>query len=160
MIGAVREWLTSVVVVSLLLASAQSLVPEGSLKRIASFTGGLILLLAMLRPLADFGGGERINLDFDGLAQEIEARRAELDQEGNTLLAQGIASKTAAYIWDKAASLGLSVTVRVETAPGEDGIPLPWSAEVTGERSAELAAYMERELGIPRERQVWHEEES
>ena len=61
---------------------------------------------------------------------------------------------------DKAAQLGLSVTVRVETETGAEGVPLPSAAEVEGPRSEELAAYMERELGIPRERQVWHENES
>ena len=160
MIAAAGEWLTAVVLVSLLLSAVQSLIPEGSLKRIASFTAGLILLLVLLRPLESLGKREGFTLDLDGYAEEIQRRRKELEAEENTSLAEGIASRTAAYIWDKAASLGLSVTVRVETAIGEEGIPLPWSAEVTGPWSAELAAYMERELGIPEERQVWHEEES
>lgn len=158
--AAAREWLTAVVAVSLLLAAAQSLIPEGSLKRIASFTGGLILLLVMLRPLEALGKREGFTLDLDDYVEEIQRRREELEMEENTSLSAGIASRTEAYIWDKAAGLGLSVAVRVETAPGEEGIPLPWSAEVTGPWSEELAAYMERELGIPRERQVWHEEES
>ena len=37
MIGALREWLTSIVVVTLLLSVAQTLVPEGSIRRVASF---------------------------------------------------------------------------------------------------------------------------
>ena len=57
-------------------------------------------------------------------------------------------------------ALGLTVTARVETRPGEGGVPVPWSAEVTGPRSEALAAYMEQELGIPRGRQVWHEVET
>ena len=51
MMEAVREWLTSLVLVSLLLSVAQSLIPEGTLRRAASFTGGLILLFALLRPV-------------------------------------------------------------------------------------------------------------
>ena len=160
MMAATREWLTSVVAVSLLLAAAQSLVPEGSIKRIASFTGGLALLLILLRPLGAMGEYAGLSLDFERVSREIDARVEELQGEENTLLAEGIASRTAAYIWDKAVSLGVSVEVSVETAPGEDGVPIPWAAEVTGPRSEELAVYMERELGIPRERQVWHEEQS
>ena len=145
MIGAVREWLAAVVAVSLLLAAVQSLVPEGNLKRIASFTGGLLLLLVLLQPLEDLTGSLAAP-DFGKYSRTVQDRQAELEQ--------------AAYIWDKAAELGLSVTVRVETAAGEAGVPLPWSAEVTGPWSQELSAYMERELGIPQERQVWHEQES
>ena len=159
MIGAVREWLAAVVAVSLLLAAVQSLVPEGNLKRIASFTGGLLLLLVLLQPLEDLTGSLAVP-DFGKYSRTVQDRQAELEQAEETLLAEGIASRTAAYIWDKAAELGLSVTVRVETAAGEAGVPLPWSAEVTGPWSQELSAYMERELGIPQERQVWHEQES
>ena len=44
---------------------------------------------------------------------------------------------------------------RVE--PGEDGVPVPAGAVVTGECPGALADYMERELGISKERQVYHE---
>ena len=56
--------------------------------------------------------------------------------------------------------LGLSVAVRVVTRPGADGVPVPWAAELTGQRSAALAACMAEDLGIPAERQVWHERET
>ena len=159
MIGAVRAWLTSVVAVSLLLAVAQTVIPEGNIRRISGFTGGLILLAALLQPVlrTDLS---RLRLDLDAYDRAIAERRAELDRAGEAELASVIASRTEAYILDKAALLGLPLTVQVGTETGPDGIPLPWSAEVTGPRSAELAAYMERELGIPQERQGWHEDES
>ena len=77
MMEAVRTWLTAVVLVSLLLSVAQSLIPEGTLRRAASFTGGLILLFALLRPVlgADL---ERLELDFDGYQAEIADRQEEL----------------------------------------------------------------------------------
>lgn len=159
MIGALREWLTSIVVVTLLLSVAQALVPEGNIRRVASFLGGLILLLAMLRPVlgADL---ERLRLNFDGYEQELRQVREELSASYDAGLAERIEERTAAYISDKADALGLEVTVRVETDTGDDGVPVPAAAEVTGPRSEELASYMENELGIPRERQVWHEREN
>ena len=158
MIGALREWLTSIVVVTLLLSVAQVLVPEGSIRRVASFVGGLILLAALLRPVlgADL---ERLRLDLDGYEQELQNAREEFSSAGDTELAERIAERTAAYISDKAEALGLEVTARVETDLGADGVPVPSGVEVTGTRSEELASYMEKELGIPRERQVWHERE-
>ena len=159
MIGALREWLTSIVVVTLLLSVAQTLVPEGSVRRVASFIGGLILLAALLRPVlgADL---ERLRLDLDGYEQALQEAREELASSGETELTERIEERTAAYISDKADALGLEVTVRVETDLGDDGVPVPSAAEVTGPWSEELASYMEKELGIPRERQVWHEREN
>lgn len=51
MMEAVRAWLTSVVLVSVLLSAAQSLIPPGTVRKAAGFTGGLILLLVLLRPV-------------------------------------------------------------------------------------------------------------
>ena len=158
MIGAVREWLSAVVAVSLLLSVAQTLIPEGSLRKIASFTGGLILLVTLLRPLlgADLS---RLDLRLEDYAEAIQERQAELESDGKTELAELIETRTAAYISDKADALGVSVAARVETRM-EGGMPVPWTAELTGQRSGELAAYIEEELGIPRGRQIWHEVET
>ena len=45
----------------------------------------------------------------------------------------------------------------MEAAAGPDGVTLPEKAELTGAYSQELADFMARELGIPAERQVWHD---
>ena len=157
MIGAVRVWLTSIVMVTLLLSVAQTLIPEGTIRKIAGFTGGLILLVALLRPVlgADL---ERLHLDLGDYERASEERQEELASAGNAELKALIESQTAAYISDKANALGLEVTVRVEAEAGADGIPVPAAADIQGARSEELASYMEQELGIPRERQSWHEE--
>ena len=156
MMEAVRAWLTSLVLVSLLLSVAQSLIPEGTLRRAASFTGGLILLFALLRPVlgADL---DRLALDFSDYQTAVEERQAELADTQTEAMASIIAEQTEAYILDKAGELGAEVTVRVETRTGGDGVPVPWSAELTGAQSETLASALETELGIPAERQVWHE---
>ena len=157
MIGAVRAWLTSIVMVTLLLSVAQTLIPEGTIRKIAGFTGGLILLVALLRPVlgADL---ERLHLDLGDYERAIEERQEELASAGNAELKALIESQTAAYISDKANALGLEVTVRVEAEAGADGIPVPAAADIQGARSEELASAVEQDLGIPRARQSWHEE--
>lgn len=154
MIAALRSWLTSIAAVTMMLTVVQTLVPEGTLRKISGFTGGLLLLSALLQPLlrTDLG---RLRLDLSDHREAIEERAAELDAAGKEELADIIAGRTAAYISDKADALGLAVTVRVETE-GE-GTPLPASAELTGPYSQELADWIALELGIPAERQVWHE---
>lgn len=156
MIAAVRGWVTSIAAVALILTVVQSLVPEGTLRKIAGFTGGLVLLAALLQPAlrTDLG---RLRLDPSGYGEAIGARAEDLAEAGKEELAEIIAERTAAYISDKADALGVPAAVRVEAEPGEDGIPVPSSVELEGPRSPELAAWMEGELGIPTERQVWHE---
>lgn len=143
MMEAVRAWLTSVVLVSVLLSAAQSLIPPGTVRKAAGFTGGLILLLVLLRPV---------------LGADLEL--LELADTQTEAMASIIAEQTEAYILDKAGELGLEVTVRVETRTEGNGIPVPWSAELTGSWSQALASALETELGIPAERQVWHEREA
>ena len=157
--GALRAWLTSLVAVSMLLSVARTLVPEGSIRKISSFTGGLILLVVLLRPLlgADLS---RLDLHLEDYERAIGQRQEELASAGEAELAGIIEERTAAYISDKADTLGLAVKVQVETKPAGDGVPVPWRAELWGPRSPALATYMEEELGIPGERQVWHEGEN
>lgn len=156
MIGALREWLTSIVMVTLLLSVVQTLVPEGSIRRVASFVGGLILLAVLMRPVLGTDL-ERLQLDLGGYEQELKNAREELASSRETELTERIEERTAAYISDKADALGLKVAVRVEATTGPDGVSLPEKVELTGPYSRELADFMTRELGIPAERQVWHE---
>ena len=152
---AVREWLTAVVTVTLLLSVVQTLVPEGSLRKIAGFTGGLLLLAVLLRPVTeiDLSG---LDTEMEDWARTIGERQEELSAEQEEALASGIAERTASYISDKAEKLGLEVKIRVETETGGDGVPVPVRAEIDGPWSGELSSYMAETLGISRERQVWH----
>ena len=155
MIEAVQEWLRAVVVTALLLSVVQTLLPEGNVRRIASFSGGLILML--VRPLlgTDLSA---LELDLAPYREAIEERQAELEAESDQEMEQLIAERTGAYILEEAARLGMQIQVRVETAPGDDGMPVPVRVEITGAYSAQLSEWIARELGIPGEEQVWHEE--
>lgn len=157
MVTALREWIASIVAAALLVSAAQTLIPEGGIKRAASLTGGLILLLALMQPVlgADL---ERLNLDLEPYRAAVRERQEELEAAGDRELSERIAQQTAAYIWDKAEELGLHVSVRVTVEPDAEGVPVPAAVEVTGPSSEALAEYLERELGIARERQVWKDE--
>lgn len=159
MMESLRTWLSSIVAVTLLLAIAQSLVPEGTLRRVAGFTGGLVLLVALLRPLLA-GGLPDLGLETEEWTKAIEEQQATLSRQGEDALAGLIAERTASYISDKGAALGLEVTAAVETRTGEEGVPVPYSVELEGPYSEELASYIADELNIPPERQVWNEQEN
>ena len=155
MIEAVRSWLVSIVAASFLVSMAQSLIPEGTVRKIAGMVGGLALLLTLVKPLlgADF---EKMGFQYADYASEIQQRQTELKSESETALEQLIAEKTEAYILDKATEFDVACTVRVQVERTENGTPAPAGVEITGQRSESLANYMEQELGIPKERQVYH----
>ena len=159
MMHAIQEWLAAVVVVAMLLSVVQVLIPEGPIRKIASFTGGLILMVTLLRPVLGMDLS-RLELRLHTYEAAIQDRQQELEESGKTELAKLIEERTAAYISDKAAGLGLTVTVRVETEPGADGTPLPERVYLEGTRSEELSAWLAEELGIPAERQVWNGQET
>lgn len=153
--AALREWLTAVAAVALLLSVAQMLVPVGPLRDTAAFIGGLILLTVLLRPALNIDI-EDLRLNIEDLAEVTERRQAELEAVADAALRERIESETAAYISDKASSLGLTLRVRV-TAEDRGGVPVPVRAELTGPRSEALSRWMETELGLPAEGQVWNE---
>ena len=154
MMAALREWLTAVTVVMLLISLAQALVPEGTLRSIAAFAGGLILLAVLIEPLP---GTARITeaFRFSEYAVELDTQRQALEAYGAAVLGDEIAGLTAAAIEEKAAAMGLHLTAAVETALGEDGTPLPRSATLYGEYSKELAEWILMEIGIFLEHQDW-----
>lgn len=156
MMASVREWLIGLVVVTLLLSVVQMLIPKGPLRQIASFVGGLLLLAALLRPLLS-AVPVQLELDLNAYRSQIQQREAEFAQEEAATLQTLIAEQTASYISEEAVRLGVSVMVQVETVPGEDNVPLPWSVQLTGPYSQALSEWIASELAIPAERQVWHE---
>ena len=157
MVEALKEWVTSIVLVTMLLSVAQTLIPEGSIRKISSFTGGLILLIALLQPILGTDLS-RLELRTENYERAVRERQEELEEAGKSSLSDIIAEQTAAYISDKADTLGIAVTVKVLVEPGADGIPVPAAARLVGQPSEELVSYMVQELGIPRERQVWKDE--
>lgn len=157
MMAAVREWLTAITAVTLLLSVAQLLTPEGTLREIVSFIGGLILLMVLLRPLLGVELAD-IPLELSSYQAELTQRQDELERQQTETLTARIEAKTEAYILDKARNMGLTLTVRVTAEPNGDGVPVPVRVELTGQRSGALASWLETELGLPAEGQVWNEE--
>ena len=148
-----RSWLLGVVACALLVSACEQLTDGGTMKKIVRFVGGMLLMLALLRPL--------LRIDLTDLAVNAGAYReavAQLEEELGAQrqreLSARIAAQTGAYIEDKAASLGASIRA-VVTTEERGGVPLPASVTLYGEENAEIGAYIERELGIAKEDQRW-----
>lgn len=154
-----KSWLLGIVLTSLAAGLARQLAPKGREQAMVRLVGGLLLALAILRPLAG-ENWERLELETGGLEIQGEELADAYRKNQQEALSAIIAEKTEAYIWDKANQLGLDCTVKVTVSPGENGIPLPESVVIRGTYSGELARRLEEEVGIPAENQIWLEEDT
>lgn len=152
-----RSWLLGVVACAVLVSVAEQLTQGGALRRVVRFAGGMLLMLALLRPLLQ----QTVLLpegDFSAYRDAVAELEEALSRAQYDALAADISDRTRAYIEDKADELGLSVRAAVETET-VDGVPLPVSVTLYGAESDALSAWIARELGIAKEKQRWIEPE-
>ena len=148
-----QEWLLGVLGAALAVGAVERLCPEGSARALVRFTGALVLLLAMLRPLAVPGLPETA-WDAAGYREAVAALELELAGERDAALSGGIAEALAAYIEDEAERLGAPVRAEVETET-RGGVPAPARVTLRGAYSEAVSAFLASELGVPREKQKW-----
>ena len=152
-----RQWLLGVVSCAFLVSLLDQLTPEGSVRKLARFSGGLVLILCMLCPLGTAEPRE-LALDLDGLSADRAALEEQYRDVSGQSLAAVIAERTGAYIEDKASALGLRLRAVVDTEC-TDGVPLPKHVTLYGEENAELSEWIAEQLGIAKENQIWKEPE-
>lgn len=157
MMELIRTWLIGVTCAAMVVAVADSLTPNGTVKKIGRLIGGLVLLVAVVKPL--------MSLDYGVLAMAtapyLEATDSQdLDKTNLDLMKTIIGEKTGAYILDKAEELGARCTSVVVTCQvGEGNLPYPAAVTVRGDLTAAqqgaLSRCIEADLAIPAERQVF-----
>jgi stage III sporulation protein AF len=153
MIEAVREWIQSIVMVAMLLSVGQAMIPEGQIRKIFSFTGGLVLIVVLIQPVLGLEVGVLME-PLEEYEQQVSAQTEEIEKTVRAEQEAIIEQNLEAYISDKTDMLEEGGTVRIRVETAEDGTVI-LSAELVGQPSESLAEYLEQELGIPRERQVW-----
>ena len=151
-----RSWLLGVVACAVLVSLAGQLTDGGTMKKIVRFAGGMLLMLAMLRPLLRLDLAV-LDVDLASYREAVAQLELELTQRQEDALSARIAAETGAYIEDKAHALGTEVTAEV-TVREEDGAFIPDRAVLFGEENAELSALLTQELGIAPEKQEWRAE--
>lgn len=126
-----QEWLLAVLAAAFLTAAAQAVMPEGAVKEVGRLICGLLLFLAVARPLlgVSYQALERSVASYtQSLAQAQEA----LEETGEQLTEEIIARETDAYIQDKREELGLDFAAEV-TWDWSGETPVPSQVTVTGE---------------------------
>lgn len=147
-----KAWLLGIVAAAFLVSILNAVGGRGAGQGTRKLVGGILLTLAVFRPLGDLEltipDLEEFRLDGDA------AVAAGLEQADAMRLAR-ISEGCRAYILSKAAALGLEP--EVEVTVGENGFPEALTIRASaspGERQ-ELTGIIVRELGIEKEAVVW-----
>jgi len=154
----VRQWVTGITCTALILAVAQSFVPEGTVKKILSFTGGLLLMTVIGLPLLQMDSASLSDYLFE-FELQLKQSDAQLQEENETMMKEIVAAQCEEYLLGKAADMSLSCQFEVRCAMSEEGYPVPYVVHISGETDEEqqqvLMHLIGRELGVPIERQYW-----
>ena len=157
MMESLRSWLLGIVLAAFASGLARQLVPSGKEQAFVRFASGLLMILALLRPLTEIPW-HKSDLAVGSFYRTARQQTNEYTEDGQKALRAIIEEKTASYIWDKATELGLDCTVSVDAAVAEGGILLPDRVTITAPYSQSLAEWLEGVVGIPAEKQFWLEE--
>lgn len=161
MMGFVRAWLLGVTAAALVLALAETLAPEGAVKKVCRLAGGMALLLAAAGPVLDALDGSALTRAAEGWRDRSQRYEQELEEQNEQLYLAIIEEETAAYVMDKAREFGFECDVEVTFGYDEKAVPCPWEVtargEWTPERRARLGRLLEEELGVPAQRQHYEE---
>lgn len=157
-----KDWLLGVTAAAMLLALAESLTPKGAVRQIGKLTGGLVLMMAILQPI--------LKLDYSALAGALSRYREDLGvyqvqpkTENFRLMKSIIEAKSAAYIQDKAADLGILCRVAVTCgAQTEEEYPYPTAVLVEGALTdteiQQMKLLIEADLAVPAQAQTYRKE--
>lgn len=157
MMDAVFRYLISVITASFFCSLVLAILPKGAVRRAAVFISAIILALTALVPI--------MKINYEDLAKSIsdmhmQARFAQtgVEVKNGELVESIIRQDCETYILDKAESLGLQITARVQVRNTGSG-PYPYSVRIGGnlmppERQL-LSQIITDGLAIPPERQVW-----
>ena len=150
----IKTYLLSVTAACLISVLACALVRQETVKKIARFSSGLLILLVVVLPI--------LSLNMEDVAAVFRSFRVEYDTTDaaatwQAQLAQHIKQTSEAYIEDKAAQLG--ATVRVEVTLNDAEYPQPVHVRIAGivslsQRQA-LAEYIRTAFAVAEEEQEW-----
>ena len=133
------------------------LTPQGRVRRAVCFACAVSMLCVMVRPalLPDIDTLSSSVAKYRELAEKYSGEGEENTEKLNRLYIQ---ERCAAYILDKAESLGLRPgEIRVGLRWSDGGYWYPVSAELEEDYNGRLSAFMEAELGISADMQKWRD---
>ena len=134
MLSALQDYLLSVTAAAFLAALIQSVLSEGSAKRVCAFACTLALFLVVTQPLgrSDFSA---LRGSFEAYWAQLQDYPQELEEVNLSLTEELIVSRARSYIMNRAQEAGVTCAVEI-TCAERSGIAVPVEAQVFGVLSA------------------------
>ncbi|MBQ0038175.1 MAG: hypothetical protein KBS74_05825 [Clostridiales bacterium] len=151
--ASLRSWILEFIASAMLLSVLYGLLPRGIMRTVAGITGGLIMLLVILRPVAGTDW-ERLSDRYAAYQMDIQEKIEQYQEDDEKEMEEIIQEKTAAYISDKAVQLGLDCRAQVDTEL-RDGVPYPIAVTLDIPKNGELSEIIRQDLGISADHQRW-----
>ncbi len=155
-----KNWLMGVTCTAMFLALAESVVPNGTVKKVCRLAGGLAMLLAVVSPVVRLDGGAVADA-LAGYRREAASYRETLAEQNDELYRSIISERAAAYIVDKAAEVDISCQAEVTIGYDDNGTLCPWEVTARGKWTPlareTVGRILADDLGIPAERQHFEE---
>ena len=151
----IKNWLFGVIAVCALLSLAYAFVPKGKFRTMIRCAGGIILLFALLQPILQLDWAETFP-SYSDWKWELEGENEVYQNLQMTELESIIGEKTAAYIEEKAATLGVVCHAQVKCIE-HDGVPFPSEVVLDIAYVEKLSKQIADDLDIPVGQQHWQE---
>lgn len=153
------KWIAGLAAAALICGLALNLTPSGRVQKVLRLVCGMVIIVALISPLADFDIGA-LSLNSAYYRSRLSDLEDMAKETGDRLSRTIIEEECAAYILDKAQVIGISIErISVRAKWGDEGLFYPYEMSILAEGSDEqkdlLSMYVEGELGIERVRQHW-----
>ncbi|GEM_PF-4699227 len=156
MTGTIGGMICAVTATAIIASIASSLARTKAMKEITRIAGSLVLILAILTPLAGKGDGIGVSLPGSALKREI----GEITQTGvkkqQTLIKSAVAAQMSEYIEEKAQSLyQIKCSVTFKAVIDENDVFQIESATIlypekpTEDQARKIGALIAQECGVP-----------
>lgn len=160
MMDVIHEWITGIVVVSVMCACAIALTANTPARQVVRMISAIALLFAAIWPLRQISA-ERLSRELSQYTVSYEQAEA-VAASGNQELTKGLAEEQlSAYVERQTEALGIVCRAEVTVALSEDGVLLPSECRIItrsslpqAQRTA-VASLIVRELGISEEGQAY-----
>ena len=157
MMDAIAQYLLRIVAAAMICGIAAGLVEKkGTTCVVMKLLTGIFMALTVIGPWANIRLDQLPKLS-DAFQQEAAQYRLQGETEAKQALQTGIKQSAEAYILDKAAALGIRVSVEVVLADGD--LPVPEQVLIKGAVSPyakqKLTRILSEDLGIAEEDQKW-----
>lgn len=151
-----RQYILSIICIVVSCGVLQLLVPKGTIGTLFRVISGLAVTITVLSPLMN---GEMLywNYQFDRMISDSTIAVVEGQSTASELLKQRIREETESYILTKASDLKAEMNVDVDIASDYPNVPVAvtMKGKISPYAKKQLIAYIENDLAIPEEKQLW-----